>query len=83
MSLEEVKEKLFIEIEPLGFKVWYKNNKEEYTRVESVKGIMKKSYLDYMITFGMDNCNFLILHKLVITDHKALSFEFLDIGKEN
>ena len=52
MSLEEVKEKLFIEIEPLGFKVWYKNNKEEYTRVESVKGIMKKSYLDYMITIN-------------------------------
>ena len=41
-----------------------------------MKGIMKKSYLDYMITFGIDNCNFKILDKLVITDHKALSIEF-------
>jgi hypothetical protein len=53
MNLEEVKDKLSIEIEPLGFKVWYKNNKEEYTRVQNVKGIMKKSY--YIITFGIEN----------------------------
>ena len=33
-----------------------KNNKEEFTRKQSVKGIIKKSYLDYMITFGIDNC---------------------------
>ena len=32
MSREEVKDKLFIEIELLGFKVWYKNKKEEYTK---------------------------------------------------
>ena len=82
MNLEEVKDKLSIEIEPLGFKVWYKNNKEEYTRVESVKGIMKKSYLDYIITFGIDNCNFQILYKLVKTDHKALSIEFLNMEKK-
>ena len=81
MNLEEVKDKLSIEIEPLGFKVWYKNNKEEYTRVQNVKGIMKKSY--YIITFGIDNCNFQILYKLVKTDHKALSIEFLNIGKDN
>ena len=43
MSREEVKNKLSIEIGHLGFKVWYKNNKEEYTREQSVKGIMKKS----------------------------------------
>ena len=61
MSREEVKDKLSIEKESLGFKVWYKNNKEEYTREQSVKGIMKKSYLDYMITFGIDNCDFQIL----------------------
>jgi hypothetical protein len=81
MNLEEVKDKLSIEIEPLGFKVWYKNNKEEYTRVQNVKGIMKKSY--YIITFGIENCNFQILHKLVTTDHKELSIEFLNIGKDN
>ena len=39
--------------------------------------------LIYMITFGIDNINFQILNKLVITDHKALSIEFLMIGKEN
>ncbi len=42
---------------------------------------MKKSYLDYLITFGIDNCNFQILHKLVITEHKVLSIEFLDDRK--
>ena len=73
MSREEVKDKLSIEIELLGFKLWYKNNKEEYTKEQSVKGIMKRSYLDYMITFWIDNCNFQILYKLAITDHKALS----------
>ena len=62
MIREEVKDKLSIEIGHLGFKVWYKNNKEEYTREQSVKGIMKISYLDYMITFGIDNCDFQILH---------------------
>ena len=30
-----------------------------------------------MITFGIHNCNFQILNKLVITDHKALTIEFL------
>ena len=53
MSREEVKNKLSIEIEPLGFKVWNKKNKEEDTRKQSVKEIMKKSYLDYMITFEL------------------------------
>ena len=72
MSREEVKDKLSTEIEPLGFKIWYKNNKNEYTREQSVKGIIKKSYLDYMITFGIDNINFQILNKLVITDHRNL-----------
>ena len=32
MSREEVKDKLSIEIQPLGFKVWYKNKKKKYTR---------------------------------------------------
>ena len=32
----------------------YKNNKEEYTREQSVKGIIKKSYLNYMINFRID-----------------------------
>ena len=82
MSREEVKNKLSIEIEPLGFKVWNKKNKEEDTRKQSVKEIMKKSYLDFIITFGIDNYNFQILDKLVISDHKALSIEFLDDRKK-
>ena len=32
-----------------------------------------------LINFGIDDCNFQILHKLEITDHKALSIEFLDV----
>ena len=36
-----------------------------------------------MIIFGIDNYNFQILHKLGITEHKVLSIEFLNIGKEN
>ena len=35
MNLEEVKDKLSIEKESLGFKVWYKNNKEEYNIQEN------------------------------------------------
>ena len=46
-----------------------------------MKGTMKKSYLDYMIIFGIDNYNFQILHKLGITEHKALIIEFLNNRK--
>ena len=42
-----------------------------------MKGIMKKSNLDYMITFGINNYNFQILDKIVITDHKGLNIKFL------
>ena len=34
-----------------------------------------------MITYVIDNLSFNILNKLVITDHKALSIEFLDDKK--
>ena len=36
-----------------------------------------------MTIYDIDNLSFTVLNELVITDHKALSFEFLDIGKEN
>ena len=42
---------------------------------------MKKSNLDYMITFGINNYNFQILDKIVITDHKGLNIKFLDDRK--
>ena len=45
---------------------------------QEVNGKNKKSNLDYMITYGIDNLYFNILNKLVITDHRALSIEFFD-----
>ena len=67
-----------LKIEILGFKIWYSRNKNEYTREQEVNGKIKQSYLDYMITYGIDNLYFNILNKLVITDHRALSIEFFD-----
>ena len=70
-----------LKIEILGFKIWYSRNKNEYTREQKVNDNNKKSYLDYMITYGIDNLCFNILDKLVITDHRALSIEFLEDKK--
>ena len=56
-------------------------NKNEYTREQKVNDNNKKSFLDYMITYGIDNLCFNILDKLVITDHRALSIEFLEDKK--
>ena len=54
--------------------MWY--NKNEYTREQEVNGKNKKSYLDYIITYCIDNLSFTVLNELVITDHKALRIEF-------
>ena len=78
-----IENRLSKEIEILGFKIWYNRNKNEYTREQVVNVKTKKSYLDYMITYGIDNLQFNILNKLVITDHRALSIEYFDDKKEN
>ena len=81
MNRDVIENKLSKEIEILGFKIWYNRNKNEYTREQKVNDNNKKSYLDYMITYGIDNLCFNILDKLVITDHRALSIEFLEDKK--
>ena len=83
MNRDVIENKLSKEIEILGYKIWYSRNKNEYTREQEVNGKIKKSYLDYMITYGIDNLCFIILDKLVITDHRGLSIEFLDDKKKN
>ena len=40
--------------------------------------MLKKSYLDYFITYGLENVSFNIIDKLVLTDHRALSLEFFE-----
>ena len=42
INLEDIDDKLKDKIEPFGFKIWYK--KREYTRIQKVKDIEKKSY---------------------------------------
>ena len=81
MNRGVIENQLSKEIEILGFKIWYSRNKNEYTREQDVNGKIKQSYLDYMITYGIDNLNFNILKKLVTTDHRALSIEFLEDKK--
>ena len=76
MNRGVIENQLSKEIEILGFKIWYSRNKNEYTREQEVNGKIKQSYLDYMITYGIDNLCFNILDKLVITDHKACSIGF-------
>ena len=81
MNRGVIENQLSKEIEILGFKIWYSRNKNEYTREQEVNGKVKQSYLDYMITYGIDNLNFNILKKLVTTDHRALSIDFLEDKK--
>ena len=76
INLEDIDDKLKDKIEPFGFKIWYK--KREYTRIQNIKNVEKKSYLDYFITYGLENVNFNILDKLLLTDHRALSLEFFE-----
>ena len=76
INLDDIDIKIKNKIEPFGFKIWFKN--EEYTRIQIVKNNEKKSYLDYFITYGLENVDFNIIDKLVLSDHKALSLEFFE-----
>ena len=79
INKDEIDTKLKNKIEPYGFKIWF--NKNNYTRSQIVNNEEKKSYLDYFITYGVDNGYFKIMDKLVLSDHKAISFEFLEDNK--
>ncbi len=59
------------------------NNKNNYTRSQIVKNIEKKSYLDYFITYGINNWYFNIMDKLVLSNHKSLSYEFIETSTFN
>ena len=76
INKDEIDIKLKNKIEKYGFKIWY--NKNSYTRSQIVKNEEKKSYLDYFITYGINYGYFNIMDKLIISDHKAISFEFLE-----
>ena len=56
-------------------------NKNDYTKSQIVKNEKKKSYLDYFITYGINNGYYNIMDKLVLSDHKTISFEFLEDNK--
>ena len=72
INIEDIDNKVKNKIKPFGFKIWFK--RKEYTRIEKQK---KKSYLDYFITYGLDNIYCNIINKLILSDHKAsLSLEF-------
>ena len=79
INLDEIDIKLKNKIDQYGFKIWY--NKNSYTRSQIVKNEEKKSYLDYFITYGIDNGCFNIMDKLVLSYHKAISFEFIEDNK--
>ena len=76
INLADIDIKLKNKIELFGFKILFK--KKEYTRMKIVKNIEKKSYLDYFITYGLDNVDFSIIDKLVLSDHKTLSLQFFE-----
>ena len=76
INKDETDIKIKSKIEKYGFKIWY--NKNSYTRSQIVKIEQKKSYLDYFITYGINYGYFNIMDKLVLSDHKAISFEFFE-----
>ena len=58
-----------------------KINKNEYTRYLKKKKKIEKSYLDYLITLGINNIYFNIVNESAYTDHKALKIIFVDDEK--
>ena len=75
---EKIKEKIIDKIEPFGFKVWYNKEENIYTHEQKIGNKIIKSYLDYMITYGIDNISFDIKDNLVYTDHKCLELIYLE-----
>ena len=59
MNREVIENKLSKEIEILDYKIWYNKNENEYKTISKFKN--KKLYLDYMITYRIDNLYFNIL----------------------
>ena len=68
---DEVEKKLGNKLKYYNLNVLY-SKEEEFTRKETVKNILKTSYLDYFIT--NINGNLFISNSPCITDHRILLF---------
>ena len=73
---ENIKSSLTNKIVSYGFKVWYNNDNNIFTHEQKINNKIVKSYLDYIITYGIENANFNVLDKLVNTDHNAIELNF-------
>ena len=70
---DEIEKKLGNKLKYYNLKVLYSKEEEECTRKETVKNILKTSYLDYFIS--NINGNLFINNSPCITDHRILLFE--------
>ena len=70
---DEIEKKLGNKLKYYNLDVLYSKEEEEFTRKETVKNILKTSYLDYFISNINDNL--FISNSPCITDHRILLFE--------
>ena len=70
---DEIEKKLGNKLKYYNLDVLYNNEEEEFTKKETVKNILKISYLDYFIS--NINGNLFISNSPCITDHRILLFE--------
>ena len=70
---DEIEKKLGNKLKYYNLDVLYSKEEEEFTRKETVKNILKTSYLDYFIS-NIDG-NLFISNSPGITDHRILLFE--------
>ena len=56
----------------------YKSGENIYTYEQKINNKITKSYLDYILTYGIDLGNFEVREKLVNRDHNALEYAFLE-----
>ena len=75
---KNIKEKLCNKIEQYGFNVIYEPDENIYTHEQKINNKISKSYLDYIITYGIEFGNFEVREKLVNTDHNALEYAFFE-----
>ena len=75
---KNIKEKLCNKIVQYGFKVIYDPDENIYTHEQKINNKISKSYLDYIITYGIEFGNFEVRDKLVNTDHNAIEYDFFE-----
>ena len=62
-------------------KIWKSDCKEEFTRSEIVKGVTKISYIDYIITSGINEGIFYINNSPMSQGHTLLGLEIVEHHK--